>query len=120
MINYSNVFDFINITDSFLNDLNLSLVNQFLGNGIRVTLQWLQKPGAVYWVNVLPAIEVTNAMNNNSIMINLTISYNVQYELNVSILSSLCDVTTTRVLKYGRFNYTVKVVTCMYSYYNVM
>ena len=108
MINYSNVFDFINITDSFLNHLNLSLVNQFLGNGIRVTLQWLQKPGAVYWVSVLPATQVTNAMNNNSIMINLTISYNIQYELNVSISSSLCDVTTTRILKYGKLLYIIE------------
>ena len=100
MINYGNVFDFINTIDSFLNHLNLSLGNQFLGNGIRVTLQWLQEPGAVYWINVLPATEVTNAMSNNSIMINLTISYNIQYD--VSISSSLCDVTVTRVLKYGR------------------
>ena len=96
------MFDFINPTDSFLNHLNISLVNHFLRNGIRVTFQWLQKPGAVYWVSVLPATEVINAMNNNSIMINLMISYNIQYKLNLSISSSLCDVTITRELKYGR------------------
>ena len=95
-------FDFINPTDSFLSHLNVTLVNHFLSNGITVTLQWLQKPGAIYWINVLPATEVTNAMNSNSIMINLTISYNIQYKLNLSISSSLCDITTTRVLKYGR------------------
>ena len=77
-------------------------MNNFLRNGIRITLQWLQEPEAVYWVSVLPATEVTNnIMNHNSVMINLTISYNIQYELNVSISSSLCDATTTRVLKYG-------------------
>ena len=77
-------------------------MNNFLRNGIRITLQWLQEPGAVYWVSVLPATEVTNIMNDNSVMINLTISYNIYYELNVSISSSVCDVTMTRVLKYGR------------------
>ena len=96
---------YINPTDIFLNHLNISLVNHFLRNGIRVILQWLQKPGAVYDVNILPDTEVTKAMNNNSIMINLTISYNIQYKLNLSISSSLCDVTTTRVLKYGRLQF---------------
>ena len=89
--------------DIFLNHLNISLVNNFLRNGIRITLQWPREPGAVYVVNVLPVTQVINVMSHNSIMINLTISYNIRYELNVSISSSLCsDITTTRVLKYGR------------------
>ena len=35
-------------------------------------------------------------------VINLTISYNIQY--NVSIVSSLCGVTTTKELNYGKHN----------------
>ena len=105
--------------DIFLNHLNISLVNRFLRNGIRITLQWLREPGAVYWVNVLPATEVANVTSHNSVMmINLTISYNIQYELNVSISSSVCDVTTTRVLKYGRLQLYSKgyYYNALYSY----
>ena len=99
----------------FLNHLNISLMNHFLRNGIRITLQWPREPGAVYDVNVLPFTQVTNVMSHNSIMINLTISYNIQYELNISISSSLCsDITTTRVLKYGRLRLNSKVY-----YYNM-
>ena len=77
-------------------------MNNFLRNGIRITLQWPREPGAVYDVNVLPVTPVINVISHNSIMRNLTISYNIQYKLNVSISSSLCDATTTRVLKYGK------------------
>ena len=84
----------------FLNYLNISLVNRFLRNGIRIKNQGVQEPGTLYDVNILPVTQVINATNHNSIMINLTISYNIQYELNISISSSLCsDITTTRVLK---------------------
>ena len=88
-----------NLTDSFV---NTSLVNNYLRNGIRITLQWPREPGAIYDVNVLPVTQVINIMSHNSLMINLTISYNVQYELNVSISSSFCDATITRVLKYSK------------------
>ena len=84
----------------FLNRLNVSLVNRFLRNSVTVTLQWSQEAGAVYNVNISPLTEFTNITDNNSIVINLTISYNIQY--NVSITSNLCDITTTRVLKYGK------------------
>jgi hypothetical protein len=76
------------------------MVTHFLRNGVRVTLQWPREAG-VYRVNVLPFTELTTAMSHNSSVINLTISYDIQYEVNVSIASNLCDVTTTRVLKYG-------------------
>jgi creatinine amidohydrolase/Fe(II)-dependent formamide hydrolase-like protein len=78
------------------------MVNHFLRNTVTVTLQWPREAGAVYSVNVLPVIEVTTATSHNSIVISLTISYDIQYQLNVSIASNLCDVTTTRLLKYGK------------------
>ena len=84
--------------------LDISLMNHFLRNSVTVTLQWPQEPGAVYRVNVSPPLtdsEVTNnATNHDSVVINVTISYNIQY--NVSIVSSLCGVTTTKVLSYGK------------------
>ena len=80
--------------------LDVSMMNHFLRNGVTVTLQWPREAGAVYRVNVSPFTEFTNnAMNHDSIVINLTVSYNIQY--NVSIVSSLCGVTTTKVLNYG-------------------
>ena len=87
--------------------LNVSLVNQLLrNNDITVTLQWTGEAGAVYGVNVSPETsqtELTNTMSHNlSVMTNLTISFNIQY--NVSIVSSLCGDTTTKVLKYGKYN----------------
>ena len=82
--------------------LNVTMVNQLLrSDDVTVTLQWPREPGAVYHVNNSPLTEFTNNTINDSIVINLTISYNIQY--NVSIVSSLCGVTTTKVLKYGRY-----------------
>ena len=83
------------------------MVNQFLRNSITVTLQWPREvgPGAVYHVNISPEASHTELTNHhNNIVMNLTISYNIQY--NVSIISSLCDVmkTTTKALKYGRYD----------------
>jgi hypothetical protein len=73
-------------------------MNELLGtNSVTVTLQWPQEPGAVYHVYTMPRIEFVT--NHNNVTINLTISYNIQY--NVNIVSSLCGVTTTKVLKYG-------------------
>ena len=82
--------------------LNVSLVNHLLrNNNVIVTLQWPREPGVVYHVNVLPDTPFTKAMSYNTVTINLTISYNVQY--NVSIVSSLCGVTTNKVLHYGKY-----------------
>ena len=83
--------------------LNASLVNQLLrNNGVIVTLQWPRESGAVYHVNILPEMSHTEltTMSHNIFTINLTTSYNIQY--NVSIVSSLCGVTTTKVLNYGK------------------
>ena len=88
--------------DSFFNRLNITMVNHFLRNSIIITLQWPREVGAVYSVNVSPLTEMNTAMNHDSFVINLTISYDIQYKLNVSIASDLCDATTTRVLKYGK------------------
>ena len=83
--------------------LNVTMVNQLLrSDDVTVTFQWPREAGAVYHVNVSPEtphIELTNVM---TVMINLTVSYNIQY--NVSIVSSLCGVTTTKVLNYGKYN----------------
>ena len=81
--------------------LNVSLVNQLLGNNsVTVTLQWPREPGAVYHVDTIPETPHTEFIAN-TIKISLTISYNIQY--NVSIVSSLCGVTTTKALKYSRY-----------------
>ena len=84
--------------------LNVSLVNQLLrNNDVTVTLQWPREAGAVYHVNIFPETSYTvftNAVSHNTIIINLTNSYNIQY--NVSIVSSLCGDTTTKVLNYGK------------------
>ena len=80
-------------------------MNQLLGNNsVTVTLQWPREPGAVYHINIKPEIPHNEFITNhrNIVVINLTISYNIQY--NVSIISSLCGVTTTKVLKYGRYD----------------
>ena len=79
------------------------MVNQLLrSDDVTVTLQWPREPGAAYHVNVSPEISYTEhvSMEHYIFAINLTISYNIQY--NVSIVSSLCGVTTTKVLKYGK------------------
>jgi hypothetical protein len=77
------------------------MMNHFLRNGVTVTLLWPQEAG-VYHVNVSPVTEFTTATSHNSFVLNLTISYNIQYQVNVSIASNHCDVTTTRLLKYGK------------------
>ena len=84
--------------------LNVSLVNQLLtNNNVTVTLQWFQEAGIVYHVNVLPEnlMSHTEFVSHDTTTINLTLSYNIQY--NVSIVSSLCGVTTTKVLNYGKY-----------------
>ena len=76
-------------------------MNQLLKiNHITITLQWLREAEAVYHIKSLPQTPHTEVINATTVMINLTISYNIQY--NVSIVLSLCGVTTTKVL---RFNY---------------
>ena len=82
--------------------LDVSTINHFLRNSITVTLQWPREPGAVYRVNVSPETSHTEyaSMGHYIFVMNLTISYNIQY--NVRIVSSLCGVTTTRILNYGK------------------
>ena len=81
--------------------LNVSLMNHLLrNNDVTVTLQWPREAGVVYRVNILPDTSLTKAMSHNTVTLNLTISYNIQY--NVTIVSSLCGITTTKVLNYGK------------------
>ena len=95
---------FITITGeaNLQSSLNVTLVNQSLGNNnVTVIHQWAQEAGAVYSVSVLPEmphIELTTS--HDIITINLTVFYNIHY--NVSIVSSLCGVTSTRILHYGK------------------
>ena len=79
------------------------MVNQLLrSDDITVTLQWPREPGAVYHVSVSPEISYTELISMEHVFTtNLTISYDIQY--NVSIVSSLCGVTTTKVLNYGEY-----------------
>ena len=85
-------------------NLKLNLISTLEGSLLTLTCEnemSLNSTGAVYHINVSPEIlhiQLTNAM---IIMINLTVSYNIQY--NVSIVSSLCGVTTTRVLNYSKY-----------------
>ena len=98
--NYNNSID--DALQSADRSLNVSLVNQLLrNNDVTVTLQWPQEAGAFYHVNVLPEISHTEftTTSHDIFTINLTISYDIQY--NVSIVSSLCGDTTTKVLNYG-------------------
>ena len=82
--------------------LNVSLVNQLLRNNyIIVTLQWPREAGAVYRISVFPQTLHSVLTNAMAVMVNLTVSYNIQY--NISIASSLCGVTTTKVLNYGKY-----------------
>jgi hypothetical protein len=85
--------------------LNVTMVNQLLrSDDVTVTLQWPREAGAVYYINVLPEVFHTDhestTTSHDIFTIYLTISYNTLY--NLSILSSLCGVTTTRVLNYGK------------------
>ena len=86
-------------TDRFV---TLSLMNQLLrNNNVTVIFQWPREAGAVYHVSVTPETpytELTNTSHNS--MINMTISYNIQYS--VSIIS--CGVTTIHeILEYGKY-----------------
>ena len=83
--------------------LNVTMVNQLLrSDDVTVTLQWPREPGACYHINVSPEVSHTElfSMEYYIFAMNVTISYNIQY--NVNIVSSLCGVTTTKVLKYGK------------------
>ena len=83
--------------------LNVTLVNHILRiENVTVTLQWPREAGAVYHISVSQEIPHTEFTTSDHIfVISLTISYNIQY--NVSIVSSLCGVTTTKVLNYGKY-----------------
>ena len=94
-----------NFIDEFLgsmdHSLNVTMVNQLLrSDDVTVTLQWPREPGAVYNVSVSPEVSHTEltSMEHNIFTISLTFSYDIQY--NVSVVSSLCGVTTSRILKY--------------------
>ena len=77
-------------------------MNQLIrNNNVTVTLQWSREAGAVYNVNVLPESSHNVFANAMTVTINLTVSYNIQY--NVSIASNLCGVTITKVLNYGKY-----------------
>ena len=103
MIFYTEYF-FITTIDDVLrgmdHSLNVSMVLR--SDDVTVTLQWPREAGAVYHVSVPPEISHTEHASTGHYIfaINLIISYNVQY--NVSIVSSLCGVTTNRVLNYGK------------------
>ena len=86
--------------------LNVTMVNQLLrSDNVIVTLQWPREPGAVYNINISSEISDTelNSLLYNIFTISLTISYDIQYNLNIE--SSLCGVTTTRILTYGEIHY---------------
>ena len=73
--------------------LNVSLANYLLrNNNVTVILQWPREAGEDYCVNVLPEMshtELTKTKSRNTIMINLTISYNIQYNVRIVSIKSL-------------------------------
>ena len=73
-------------------------MNQLLRNSnVTVTLQWRQKAGAIYHVNVfLVTSHIDLTSDLMTVSINLTLSYHIQY--NLSIVSNLCGMTTTKIL----------------------
>ena len=76
---------------------------------ITVTLQWPREPGAVYHVSVSPEISHTELISMEHVLTtNLTISYDIQY--NVSIVSSLCGITTTKVFNYGEYTLGIIII----------
>ena len=89
------------VLHSMDHSLNVTTVNQLLrSHDVTVTFQWPRETGAIYHVTALPQtphVKVTNVM---TVTINLTVSYDIQY--NISIVSSLCGITTTKVLNYGK------------------
>ena len=93
------------ILQSADHSLNVSMVNHLLrNNNVTVLLQWPRETGTVYHVYVLPETahtELTKTMSRSTIVISLTIPHNIQY--NISIVSSLCGDTTTKVLHYGKY-----------------
>ena len=98
--------------------LSFTTMNQLLIDDVTVTLQWPREPGAVYNVNISPEVSYTQhaSMGHYIFAINLTIPYNIQY--NVSIVSSLCGVTTNRVLKYGKYTCMGNTLYTIISYYS--
>ena len=97
---------FIIHIDEFLRSMdhsfNVTMVNQLLrSDEVTVTLQWPQEPGAVYHVDEIAHVE-HSSMRHSIFTINLTISYNSQY--NITIISSLCGVTTFKILQYGEIS----------------
>ena len=100
MKNNSQLFhNYLNFIDEY--SLNVTMVNQLLrSDDVTVTLQWPREAGVVYHVSVLPQIHYTELTNAMTIMVNLAVSYDTQY--NVNVVSSLCGVTTTKELNYGK------------------
>ena len=115
---FINIDDVVHSTDR---SLNVTMVNQLLrSDDVTVTLQWPREAGAVYNVNVSPEVShiESPSVGHNIFIINLAISYNIQY--NVSIVSSLCGITTTKVLNYGKHGILNIIIMCyIYNYYNV-
>lgn len=67
---------------------------------VTVMLEWAQENGVTFNVHVFPTVEL-EYIRNNSLL--LTISYNIQYHIN--IVTRLCgqyNTTTTVTLKYGK------------------
>ena len=98
-----------NIITNFIDDalgsmdlsLNVTMVNQLLrSDDVTITLQWPREPGAVYHISVSPQTPHIKVTNNIITIINLTVSYNTKYDVN--IVSSLCGITTTKVLNYSK------------------
>ena len=101
MILYLIISFILSAADPFI----VTLTNHLLtNNNVTTTLEWPRKAGVFYSVFILPEASpvLTEAMNHNRVIINITIPYNIQYT--VTLIADLCgqhNVTTSKVLNYG-------------------
>ena len=100
IVHYNYIDDVLHSMD---HSLNVTMVNQLLrSDDVTVTIQWPREAGAAYHVSVMPEVSHTEltSIKHNTFTMNLTIFYDIQYYVN--IVSSLCGITTTKVLNSGK------------------
>ena len=76
-------------------------VLQFGTHNITVFLEWTQEDGVSYNVSSLPQVALKFTRNTS---VQLTVSYNIQYNVNIVAFESFCgqkSATTAVELKFG-------------------
>ena len=70
-------------------------------NNVTVTMEWPQQLGAVYNVIVVPLVPITPVSSGVG---ELTVSYNVKYNLSVVAVTPCGNTTAFIGLHYGEYN----------------